>query len=213
LDNLSLRTSYDNRDFAAATISGKDKGISNTMYKIFSGPELSTLLLQGSVGDITIEDEHTEDAVEDADVILGCEEDNDDDELEGLELSPQDKRIYKAFVNSTVVRHHATDRDLQCRTASDIACGDGSHAVFVCPCPECEDRFDVDIAVHKFYRHLEHPKHWQFFNATGIPCEFRCGKGFLDETHRLIHYIVGSCTAMAKFTYPIHDTRLSSPIR
>jgi hypothetical protein len=114
-------------------------------------------LLQDSASDLTAADEqYGQDDVDD--VIFGCEEDSNDDELEGFELSPQDRRTYKAFVKSTIIRHHRTDRDFQCRTASDIACTEGSHAVFCCPFPSCEDTFDADIAVYKFYEHIEHPR-------------------------------------------------------
>jgi hypothetical protein len=131
-------------------------------------------------------------------------DDKTEDEIEDVsasyKMSAKEKQLYKPFSRSTIGRQHTTHRDLQLRTASHVACVDGSHAVF--HCPACQDTLDADITVSKFYRHVEHPEHWDYFAATGIPYEIECGRGFLDKTHQLIHYASGACPVMAKLPRP-----------
>jgi hypothetical protein len=95
-----------------------------------------------------------------------------------------------------------TDLELQTCTAIDIACPDGGCAVFVCPCLTCEDTFSADLVAYKFYGHLEHPKHREYFESAGILCEFGCSSGFFDEWHRFMHYNSACCPEMAKLGIP-----------
>jgi hypothetical protein len=158
INRLALHTPYDNRDFAAATLSSKNQGASNTIFRVLHGQNLEGLLHISSTNDIESDDENIEQIEDDA---LGSDE--SDAGLEeinaGFQLSLTDKKAYDEFGSSTIYREHCTDRELQNRTASGIACGNGAHAVFVCPCPTCEDTFGVNYRVYKFYTHMEHPKH------------------------------------------------------
>jgi hypothetical protein len=215
LNRLALRTAYDSRDYAAPTVSSKDKGGSYILHHVSTGPDLSTILQEGlariSEVEDEIQDEQDEqdhfDNVDDQHVEANRDSSFDDeteDEIEDVnvsyKMSAKEKQLYRTFSRLNIGRQHITHRDLQLRTASHVACADKSHAVF--HCPACQDTFDADITVSRFYRHVEHPKHWDYFAATGIPCEFECGRGFLDETHQLIHYVSGACPVMAKFTRP-----------
>jgi hypothetical protein len=91
------------------------------------------------------------DSDEDGDVTL--------EEASVSQLLPQDKKAYKDFAASSIMSKHRTDLDLQARTAIDIACPNGGHAVSVYLCSTYEDTFHADLVAYKFYTHLEHPKH------------------------------------------------------
>jgi hypothetical protein len=198
LNRLALQTAYDSRDYVVPIVSSKDKGSLDILHQVFTGPGLSTLLQEGLARISEVEDEQDNfDNVDDLNV--ESDQDSSVDETEDVDASykmlAKEKQLYKTFSRSNIGRQHTMHRDLKACTASHVACADGSHAVF--RCPGCPDTFDANIVICQLYRHIEHPKHWDYFATTGIPCEFECGRGFLDETHQLMHYASGTCAVMA----------------
>jgi hypothetical protein len=60
INHLALRTPYDNRDFAAATLSSKNQGASNTIFRVLHGQKLEELLQIFSTNDTESDDEDLE---------------------------------------------------------------------------------------------------------------------------------------------------------
>jgi hypothetical protein len=170
-DEISHRwthTPYDSRAFVfpsaeGARIKGIVKtGISKTLHRVMEGQELAMLLQTCSIDSREIDDDLAGcDSENLDDAGIGSDEDGDvtPEEASVSQLPPQDKKAYKDFVASSIMSKHRTDLDLQAHTAIDIACPNGGHAVFVCPCSTYEDTFHADLIAYKFYAHLEHPKH------------------------------------------------------
>jgi hypothetical protein len=121
-----------------------------------------------------------------------------DEEVDEEVLSPrrlQDIKTYKAWCDADINHQHTTHGEFQRRTASQmIGVPSTSSVTFVCPL--CRDIFDAAYVVYRYYKHLEDPIHWDYFAAHGLLCEFECGRGFLDEHHRFLHYQSGLCTSM-----------------
>ena len=107
-------------------------------------------------------------------------------------------KVFKDTLKHTMLQDHRADGAMQQKTASQLLGEDGCQATFRCPCPGCDDTFDMATPVSVFYKHLEHPKHWTYFDAHGIKCEFDCGRGFFDQCHRYIHYNTHSCVEVEK---------------
>jgi hypothetical protein len=214
ISRIWTHTSYDSRTFMLPSAEvGCKTNICKTLHRVMEGEELAAML-QTCLSSCREVDEDLE--------LEGSDIENIDDSDEGgavaleeatvSQLLPQDKKAYNDFAASSISTKHQSDLDLQGRTAIDIACPNGGHAVFVCPCPTCEDIFRADLVAYKFYAHLEHPKHWEYFKSTGILCEFGCGRDFSDEWHRSMHYNSACCPEMAKFEIPITLTCSSKHI-
>jgi hypothetical protein len=138
------------------------------------------------------------------------EESTTEDEVDEEVLSSrrlQDIKTYKAWCDADINHQHTTHGELQRRTASQMigvpstssatssaTSSVTSSATFVFPL--CRDIFDAAYVVYRYYKHLEDSIHWDYFAAHGLLCEFDCGRGFLDEHHRLLHYQSGLCTSM-----------------
>jgi hypothetical protein len=71
INHLALRTPYDNRDFAAATLSSKNQGASNTIFRAVHGQKLEELLQISSTNDTESDDEDSKQIEDDA---LGSDE-------------------------------------------------------------------------------------------------------------------------------------------
>jgi hypothetical protein len=92
-----------NRDFAAATLSSKNQGASNTLFRVLHGQKLEELLQISSTNDAESDDEDSEQIEDDA---LGFDEsDAGLEEVDvSFQLSLQDKKTHEEFREGTISR-------------------------------------------------------------------------------------------------------------
>lgn len=137
-------------------------------------------------------------------------DDDDEDEIQGSQ-----EKVY--WCDADCNYQHMTHGVLQRRTASQIlsasssssaasssssSAGLGEQSALFC-CPVCgSDVFDTSLAASRFYKHVEEPIHWEYLASHGLLCKFDCGRGFLDEHHRFLHYNSGVCPSMNKAARP-----------
>jgi len=157
---LTRPTPYDDWDIATATVAGRYGTVSNTLFQVFSGANLDTLLQTSSLYNIQEDDEPDSDDDLDDDFTT---EDNKVSDIDAASTSrrhsEKDMKIYKRFLASEIGATHVTHSDLQYRTAAHVFGVTDAIVIFACPCPDCLDMFDASVAAYKFYQHLEHPKH------------------------------------------------------
>lgn len=112
---------------------------------------------------------------------------------------------YKKTKQSLIFSEHRSDPGLQTRTARCFLPEgqDVPSATLRCPDPDCHDKWPSNTPIYAWYQHLESLKHRPFLDSYGqLACEFGCGRSFLDEWQRFIHYNSRFCSQMDGSTFP-----------
>lgn len=211
---ISLPTSYDapiSSTGQYGTHDSMSRGCTsrNILHRVFIGQDLTKLHESSSPSDPE-PDNNAESDTDEQDTAPAAgfqpfttESDNEDtgQVTANAPLSVEEKAKYKAFLACSINSSHTSDHDLQYLTAAQVANAGDAYVMFRCPAYQRE--LDDGLPAFKFYRHVEEPSHWRYFNAHGIQCEFKCGRGFLDETHRFVHYQPGTYPEMQKLSPPL----------